>query len=46
LFDCSPSEVEIAIVQLKKILSPGSDQILAEVIQGGEILWPEIHKNQ
>jgi hypothetical protein len=30
---------------LKKHNLPGSDQILAELIQaGGEILWSEIHK--
>jgi hypothetical protein len=38
--DPSPSEVETAIVKLKKYKSPGSDQILAELIQAGE----EIHK--
>jgi hypothetical protein len=41
----SPFEVEIAIVKLKKYKSPGSDQILAELIQaGGETLQSEIHK--
>jgi hypothetical protein len=30
---------------LRRYKSPGSDQILAELIQlGGEILWSEIHK--
>jgi hypothetical protein len=30
---------------LKKYKSPGSDQILAELIQaGGETLWSEIYK--
>jgi hypothetical protein len=38
-------EVEIAIAKLKKCKSPGSDQILAELIQtGGEILLFAIHK--
>jgi hypothetical protein len=38
-------EVEIAIVKFKKYKSPGSDQILAELIQGGsEILLSVIHK--
>jgi hypothetical protein len=32
----SPFEVEIAIVKLKKYKSPGSDQILAELIQAGD----------
>jgi hypothetical protein len=42
--DPSPFEVEIAIEKLKKYKSPGSDQILAELIQaGGETLWFEIH---
>jgi hypothetical protein len=37
--------VEIAIAKLKKYKSPGSDQILAELIQeAGEILPPVIHK--
>jgi hypothetical protein len=38
-------EVEIANAKLKKYKSPGSDQILAELIQaGGEILLSVIHK--
>jgi hypothetical protein len=38
-------EVEIAIATLKKYKSPGSDQILIELIQaGGEILLSAIHK--
>jgi hypothetical protein len=38
-------EVEIAIAKLKRFKSPGSDQILAELIQaGGEILLSAIHK--
>jgi hypothetical protein len=38
-------EVEIAIAKLRKYKSPGSDQILGELIQaGGEILLSEIHK--
>jgi hypothetical protein len=42
--DPSPFEVEIAIAKLKTYKSPGSDQILAELIQaGGEILCSEIH---
>jgi hypothetical protein len=37
--------VEIAIVKLKRYKSPGSDQILTELIQaGGEILHSKIHK--
>jgi hypothetical protein len=43
----SPSrlEVEIAIAKLEKYKSPGSDQIPAELIQGGgEILLFAIHK--
>jgi hypothetical protein len=38
-------EVEIVIAKLKKYKSPGSDQILAELIQaGGKILLSAIHK--
>jgi hypothetical protein len=38
-------EDEIAVAQLKKYKSPGSDQIPAELIQaGGEILLSVIHK--
>jgi hypothetical protein len=38
-------EVEIAISELKKYKSPGSDQIPAELIQAGsEILVSAIHK--
>jgi hypothetical protein len=38
-------EAEIAIGQLKRYKSPGSDQIPAELIQaGGEILLSAIHK--
>jgi hypothetical protein len=38
-------EVEIAIAKLKKHKSPGSDEILAELIQaGGETLLYVIHK--
>jgi hypothetical protein len=41
----SPREVQIAIAKLKKYKSPGSDQILAEVIQvGDETLLSVIHK--
>jgi hypothetical protein len=41
----SPFEGEIAIAKLKKYKSPGSDQILAELIQaGGETFLSEIHK--
>jgi hypothetical protein len=37
--------VEIAFAKFKKYKSPGSDQILVELIQaGGEILLSEIHK--
>jgi hypothetical protein len=38
-------EVEIAFAKFKKYVSPGSDQIPAEMIQaGGEILLSAIHK--
>jgi hypothetical protein len=38
-------EVEIAIANLKKFKSPGSDQIPAELIQaGGETILSAIHK--
>jgi hypothetical protein len=38
-------EVEIAIGKLKSYKSPGTDQILAELIKaGGEMLCSEIHK--
>jgi hypothetical protein len=38
-------EVEIAIAKLKKYKSPGTDEILAELIQpGGETLLSKIHK--
>jgi hypothetical protein len=38
-------EVEIATAKLKKYKSPGSDEILAELIQaGGKILLSVIHK--
>jgi hypothetical protein len=43
--DPSPFEIEIAIANLKKYKLPGSDRILAELIQaGGGTLWSEIHK--
>jgi hypothetical protein len=43
--DPSPFEVEIAIAKLKRYKSPGSDQILAKLIQtGGEILHSKIHE--
>jgi hypothetical protein len=42
--DPSSCKVEIAIEKLKN-KSPGSDQILAELIQvGSEMLWSEIHE--
>jgi hypothetical protein len=34
--DTSPFEVEIAITKLKRYKSPGSDKILAELIQAGD----------
>jgi hypothetical protein len=38
-------EVEIAIAKLKTYKAPGSDEILAKVIQaGGKILLPAVHK--
>jgi hypothetical protein len=41
----SPFDVEISIAKLKKYKLPGSNQILAELIQaGGETLRSEIHK--
>jgi hypothetical protein len=43
--DPSPFEFEIAIANLKRYKSPGSDQIPAELIKaGGEILRSKIHK--
>jgi hypothetical protein len=42
--DPSPFEVEIAIAKLKKYKLPGSDQILEELIQAGEILHSKICK--
>jgi hypothetical protein len=45
LSDPSPFEVKIAVAELKRYKSPGSDQIPAELIQaGGEILRSKIHK--
>jgi hypothetical protein len=42
--DPTPFAVEIPIVKLKRYKLPGSDQILAELIQAeGEILQSEIH---
>jgi hypothetical protein len=42
---CPSLEVEIATAKLKKYKSPGSDQILAELIKaGGETLLSAIHK--
>jgi hypothetical protein len=41
----SPFKIEIAIAKLGKYKSPGSNQILADLIQGeSEILRSEIHK--
>jgi hypothetical protein len=38
-------QVEIAIVELKRYKSPGTDQIAAElIIAGGETFCSEIHK--
>jgi hypothetical protein len=43
--DPGPFEVEIPIAKLKRYRLPGSDPILAELIQaGGEILRSKIHK--
>jgi hypothetical protein len=43
--DPSPFEVEIAIAMLKRYKLPGSNPILAELIQAeGEILHSEINK--
>jgi hypothetical protein len=45
VIDPSPFEVEIAIENLKRYKSPGSDGIPAELIQArGEILRSKIHK--
>jgi hypothetical protein len=42
----SPLEVETAIAKLKKYKLPGSDQILAKIIQAeGRILLSVIHKS-
>jgi hypothetical protein len=44
-YACSHLDVDIAIEKLKKNKSPGSDQILAELIQpDGETLLSVIHK--
>jgi hypothetical protein len=41
--ELSPFVVEIAIAELKRYKSPGTDQILAELIQaGGDTLFTEI----
>jgi len=41
----SVSEVELAIEKLKRLKSPGFDQILAELIKaGGRTIYCEIHK--
>jgi hypothetical protein len=41
----SPVNVEIAVGKLETYKSPGTDQILAELIKaGGEILCSEIHR--
>jgi hypothetical protein len=43
--DPSPFELETAVIKLKKYKSPGSDQILAQLIEaGGETLRSETHK--
>jgi hypothetical protein len=43
--DPSPFEIEIAIAKLKKYISPCSDQIPAELVQGGgETLLSQIYK--
>jgi hypothetical protein len=43
--DPSPLEVEITVAKLRSYKSPGTDKILAELIQaGGETLRSEIHK--
>jgi hypothetical protein len=41
--DLSPFKVEIATAKLKRYKSAGTDQIMAELIQAGEIC-SEIHK--
>jgi hypothetical protein len=43
--DPSPSEVETAIVKMRRYKSPNCDQILKDLIQpGGEILRSKFHK--
>jgi hypothetical protein len=42
--DPSHPEVEIAIAKLKKYKSQANDQILAELIEAGEILMSVFHK--
>jgi hypothetical protein len=45
--DPGPFDVEIAIANLKRYKSPGSDHIAAELIQaGGEILHSKIHERR
>jgi hypothetical protein len=45
VLDPSPLRLKIAIAKLIKYKSPGSSQILAEMIQeGGETFQPEIRK--
>jgi hypothetical protein len=45
IYTAEPLVPEISIAKLKRYKSPGSDQILAELIQaGGEILHYKIHK--
>jgi hypothetical protein len=45
LADPSPFEVEIAVMSLERYKSPGSDQILVEMIQAeGRTLLSQIHK--
>jgi len=41
----SAFEVEMAVVKLKSLTSPGIDQIVAELIKaGGRTICSEIHK--
>jgi hypothetical protein len=43
--DSSSFEVEIVIAKLERYKSPGSDKILAELVEaGGETLWSDIYK--
>jgi hypothetical protein len=45
VFEPSPFEVDVAIVEMKSYKLPGIEHVLAELIQvGGETLCSDIHK--